>query len=641
MKLVSLFIALIFSFGGFYAQNSEDFIPMDAVTVFSLNNISLLQKVSLDDLVKYEFMAELEQELFDGSTSGKSLKESGIDFDQKLNIFYGRGNEYEVAGFTFGIKDINQLFTVFDDFDKQISPLENVEYYSSYFNHLLIRGKVGILIRVDPLPQLVSEIADSIWYSRGNEYIPYDYYGDYYQGEEETISAEEEGYFEESWEEGWEEEEMPAEEEVFNVEEELEEIEDGIEYLYDEDLASKNYNELRDSVYATLQQDFLNKICVDLIVNGKNLKGSDKDLAELLTHTSEGVFYLDNSRNLEKSQSFWYLKSVLPSLHDEIKDLYTGNKIMGDFLLNESSIEAKMTANYGEGLGSIYSALNDSKFDNKVTKYIHKDNSAYFTYNVDLRQAYEQAYSIILPMLRDEKNAQVATSVLTVELLNAFIDKDALFDTYRGSMFGTFNGVKKVMVRRIDYTYDEDFNYTETEVESEEDLPIFTLGFSTKRNDIPNIVLEQLAKVTSEFKNMGKYWKFENAILNSVPLYIINRNDLFILTNDEDLAVNHADGFGSQKISRKQIKKTKKSGFVYGQIDWSKTISNLPREIFSADQNELLGAMRGKTGLMTLTSSKTTKTATNFTIKYDFNGSYDNPGQHVLDLVNSLYIIMK
>jgi|TARA_R110000737_G_scaffold342281_1_gene366993 hypothetical protein len=634
MKLFSLFAILSLSITSVYSQKSEDYIPTDAVTVFSLNNIALLQKVSLDDLVKYEFMAELEQELFDGSTSGKSIKESGIDFDQKLNIFYGKGDKYEVAGFSFGIKDINQLFTVFDDFDEQVSPLENVKYYTSYFNHLLIRGKVGLLIRVDPLSGAIRQVADSIWYSRGNENVPYYYYEGGYL--EEDLEPIDEDYLEEEWDEA-----EPATEEVFDVEDELEVLEDGDDYIYDEDIASKNYAELRDSVYNELQQEYLNRIVVDLIVNNRNLRKEDKDLASLLEHTSEGVFYLDNSRNVAKSQSFFYLQSILPALHNEIKDLYTGNKIMGDLLLNESSIEAKMTANYGEALGSIYSALNDTKFDKKTTKYIHKDNSAYFTYNVNLRQAYEKAYEIVMPLLRDEKNNRVATSVLTIELLNALVDKDAVFDTYRGSMFGTFNGVKKVMVRRIDYTYDEDFNYTETEVESEEDLPIFTLGFSTKRNDIPNIVLEQLAKVTSECKNMGKYWIFENAILNSVPLYIINKNDLFILTNDEDLAVNHSDGYGADKISRKQIKKTKKSGFVYGQIDWSKTISQLPRELFTAEQNELLDAMRGKTGMMTLTSSKTSNTSTNFNINYDFNGTYDNPGQYILDLVNSLYILMK
>jgi Na+-transporting NADH:ubiquinone oxidoreductase subunit NqrC len=55
---------------------SEQLLPKDAVTVFSINNISLLQKISMDDLVNYEFMSEVHQELFDGSTSGKTLKDA-------------------------------------------------------------------------------------------------------------------------------------------------------------------------------------------------------------------------------------------------------------------------------------------------------------------------------------------------------------------------------------------------------------------------------------------------------------------------------------------------------------------------------------------------------------------------------------
>ena len=75
MKLFSTLIFL-FSILSLSAQNSEDFIPKDAVSVFSINNVAILQKVSLDELVQYEFMEELQTELFDGSTSGKTLKDS-------------------------------------------------------------------------------------------------------------------------------------------------------------------------------------------------------------------------------------------------------------------------------------------------------------------------------------------------------------------------------------------------------------------------------------------------------------------------------------------------------------------------------------------------------------------------------------
>ena len=32
-----------------WSQESEDFIPKDAVSVFSINNVAILQKVSLDE----------------------------------------------------------------------------------------------------------------------------------------------------------------------------------------------------------------------------------------------------------------------------------------------------------------------------------------------------------------------------------------------------------------------------------------------------------------------------------------------------------------------------------------------------------------------------------------------------------------
>jgi len=83
MKNLFFYLLIVISFS-FSAQNSETLIPKDAVTVFSINNINLLQKISIDELISYEFMEEIHQELFDGSTSGKTLKDAGLDFDQKI-----------------------------------------------------------------------------------------------------------------------------------------------------------------------------------------------------------------------------------------------------------------------------------------------------------------------------------------------------------------------------------------------------------------------------------------------------------------------------------------------------------------------------------------------------------------------------
>jgi hypothetical protein len=621
MKLFVLITCLLFG-GLVIAQKSEDLIPKDAVTVFSINNFSLLQKISLDDLVKYEFMEEVQQELFDGSTSGKTLKDSGIDFDQKLNVFYGRGDEYEVSGFTFGVKNKTDLFQVFDDFERIESPYEGVEFYGSYFNNLIIKGNSALLIRVEPTMEKVDEMTDSIWYSRGNE-NPWD---DYNYTESDVNG--EEGILDEQIFEEMDEEEKP---------------ESNYEYpSAGEDPNQKNYYELRDSVQLVMQIQFLNDLCDELLIKNINLTNFDSRFAEQLTHTSEGVFYLDNSRNIQKAKGLWYFQTMFPSLYEDMKTLYSGNVLLGDLILNDNSVQFKMEARYGDALGSIYEKMNDSKFDKTVLKYINKNNTAYFTYNVNLREAYEQAYKVIMPILSDEKNAQISANVLTIELLNEFINKDALFGTYKGSMFGTFNGIKKIKMTKIEFSYDEEtFEYIEKEVEAEEDMPIFTVGFTTERGDIPEKVLKHLSRLTSQFKNKGNYWVYENAILDAAPLYMINKNGLFIFTNDEDLAVNHSDGFGVEALSKADAKKSKKSGFMYAHIDWQKAIDKFPRDFFNEEQNAIIDAMRGKTGIMDLTTSKTSREKTNFDLVYNFGGNYENSGKYLLDLLNSIYVISK
>jgi hypothetical protein len=597
-----------------YAQESEQLIPKDAVTVFSLNNIQLLQKVSLDDLVKYEFMTEIQQELFDGSTSGKTLKDSGMDFDQKLNVFYGKGDEYEVSGFTVGIKNREQFFEVFDDFEKTESPYPGTELYVSFFNNLIIKGNSGLLIRVDPTMEKIDEITDSIWYARGNENPWMD---DYYIDESEGVTD-------------------LGNETIFENEDN-----GSVDSYYsteDDNPNRKNYYELRDSVMTVYQSNYFYSVCDELFIKNYNLMQHDLRFTEQVAHTSEGIFYLDNSRTLQKARNLWYIQTMFPSLYKDIKELYTGNVILGDLFLKESSVEFHVEARYGESLGSIYQQMNDSRFDKNTLKYIHQDNSAFFTYNVNMRQAYEQAYKVIVPLLSDEKNLQVAYNLLLLELLNEYINKDALFSTYKGSMFGTFNGIKK-----IEFVYDEEtFEYQEVEVEAEEDMPVFTIGFTTERGDIPEKVLKHLSRITSRFKNKGDYWIYEEAILDAAPLYMIHKNGLFIFTNDADLAMNHSDGYGKEALHGKEAKKVKKGGFMYSSIDWGTTIDKFPRDFFSAEQNEIIDAMRGKTGAMELTSTKTTTQKTNFKLVYDFSDqTSETTGKYLLDLINSVYVITR
>ena len=633
-------------------QSSEDYIPRDAVSVFSINNFTLLQKISMDDLVQYEFMEEVQQELFDGSTSGKTLKDAGIDFNQKLNIYYGKGKDYEVSGFSFGVSDKAKLFQVFDDFDRVESPYPGVEFYSSYFNHLIISGNVGILLRVDPNSDLVMELADSAWFAQGNTDPWHYHYDDYYEDYEDYEYEE----YDEEYDGEFSEENAPLTPPIESYEEEQSEIYDekSIDVIMDDEFdnndlpvadanpSEKNYYEIKDSIIYILQGKFLDQICRELFVQNVNLKNSDASFARQLSHTSDGIFYLDNSRNFQKEQGLLYFQSMLPSLYSGIQELYTGNVMMGDLVINENSIDIDFEANYGEKLGSIYKELSDAKFDKKILNYIPENSSAYFSYNVNLREAYEQAFEVIMPILRSESDPRVAQSVLTIELLDEFLNKDAIFGTYKGSMFGSFNGVKSIEIERVIFSYDEEtFEYSEEKVMTQEDIPVFTMGFSTGKPEVPEKIMTYLQKITTKITRNGDVWKIDKGFLDAIPLYLINTNGLFVITNDEAMVRNNAAGFGSEKISKKKFKKAKNGGVVYGFVDWSSAINTIPPQLFSESQQAVLQQLKQDAGTMELTSTKTSARKTEFQLSYNFDTESEDVGKYILDMINSLYVLGK
>ena len=603
-----------------FGQSSDDLIPKEAVTVLGINNTSLLKKISMDSLIQYEFMEEVQAEMFDGSADNKTLKDAGFDFGQKLHVFNGKTSNYEVSGFSFGISNLKDLLLVFDDFDKVKSPINGIDYYNSYFNHLIIKGNSGLVLRVDPSYEKIKHVTDSIWIKRGNGYF----------FDDKDKKAENEGDDE-------------AEEPIGKILKDGElEADDSEVKLNAKDLINKTYWELKDSVTNILQVNYLQNILVEIFEKNIHLKSQDSKFETQLTHESEGIFYMDNSRNLQNAKGLWYFQTMFPELFKDIKTLYSGNIVVGDIYLKENSIEFKLQANYGENLGKIYAKLNSTKFDKNVLRYIHEDCAGFFTYNINLKEGYRQAYDIIIPLLSKQKDPRVTSNVLKAELLNEFVNLDALFDTYQGSMFGTFNGVKKVKTKRIEFTYDEKtFEYSEKEIIGEEEMPMFTVGFSTGRADIPEKILNYMGKMTTRFKKTDNYWKIEDAIFNSIPVYVINRNGLLVITNDESLAIEHLDGYGKDAISGKNAKNAKKSKFMYSYFNVGEVLSKIPKQVFTVKQNKVLDSMRGKEGYIEMTTLKTSSSYTDFEINYYFQGKYTDSGKYLLDLINSAFILAK
>jgi hypothetical protein len=617
MKYLAL-ITLIFASISGYAQRSEDLVPEEAISVLSINNINLLQKISLDELVQYRFMEELHHEMTDGSTAGWTLKDSGFDFDQKMNVFQGATEEYYVTGMTFGVKDKEGMFKIFDDFELIEGSVPGVEMYASYFNRLAIQGENAIFYRIWTNYDLVSDITDSIWYSRGGGYR-WDYYDDDYYDDYEYYEE-----WDEMEEDSWEEEE---EEEAY---------------------PEKTYYELLDSVEVALNEQYIEAFAQKLFVEKQNLKKSNADFAKQLDSNAEGSYFVNNTKNFLNSNEFKWMKERNPEVYQRMQELYNGNILSGSFYIDDHTIKLDMKAQYGNELGAIYEKLGSAKFDKNFIPYIHEDDIAYASFQADYENAYDLIYDAGMSIVTQSDREEMVAMSITFDVLYSFLDKETLFETFKGGAFMSYKGIQKVKTKKIVFDYDEEtFEYIEREEETEEDMPVFTWGFSTDNHDLIDRIMGHTQRSMMRYSQWegasrlidhGDYWEITNGMLGSVSMYIINKNGVFLVTNDEQLATKNSNGFGSEAISKKRLKPALKGGSVYAYADMNRAINELPKEMFNRRENEMLDVFRGKSGSVELTSEKSTGSKSDYALTYTFESEEDS-GTYILDLINSLYVI--
>ena len=615
-----LFLSFLMFTYSICAQQSEALIPRDASTVFSINNINLLQKISIDELVEYDFMEELHQELFDGSTAGKTLKDAGLDFDQRLNIFYGKDKVYELTGFSFGIKNKEELFQVFDDFEYSETLKNGAERYNSLFNTLIIKGNSGVLLRIQPTDDYLVKVTDSLNYYEWD--TPYYFDTDGLPIVEETLSEEGEPI----------EEEEGSDLNSFN------------EYIERSGYGKENkktYWEIRDSIQVSMQTKGMLSLIEDLIINENSLQTVDKRFEAQLAKDSEGIFFIDNSRNFSNQGGLWYFQTMYPIMNEDLKELYSKNYMVGDLHLDSNNVHFDLKANYGEELGSIYAEMNNNPLNKDFAKYIPKDAAAYFIYNVDLRKAYEKAYDILLPILKDKKDNKMVMNLLAIQLLDKLVDKKAFFGAYKGGIFGTFNGIQTILTKKIEYNWnDENFEYTEIETESEEDIPVFTLGFASERTDLCELVLSDLSRLTSRIEKKEGYWMIKDAIFDAAPLYVVCTDEVLLLSNDTYLIDEHIDGYGREAISKKDLKRIKKSGVLYANMDLDQSINQFPQAFLDERQKKVLNDLKNNSGRIEISSNYSELTKTDYSLLYNFESTSSQATQF-LDMINAMFILAK
>ncbi|MEO9258657.1 MAG: hypothetical protein ABI207_09760 [Crocinitomicaceae bacterium] len=599
MKKSILFL-LVLPFATFAQQTSKDLIPSSAFVAVGVNSPVILKSASVEEIQRYEFMNEVMKDLFGEKYAGKNLGNIGVDFSQSLYYFYGLDSVVNYFGICFKANDIKTVekWSRLDEKEIKKSKQAGWVIKSDKYNYFLTKGDLVVMLNIRPDYGIVFEEADKL------------------------VGAEPE--YPEIWEDNGYGDTIMT-------------------YDYSDDAIQQKYWERRDKVEDSLSNIYkdieLKRIITDLNA-GKTLIKSSATFAKLSASSNATFIYYDLEKTIRSIAPNTVQKELGNGAYDYLMSLYEKYEMNFTTQINDKSLSATLDATYNKKMGEILTSILDQKPSEKLMAVIPPKAIGTMVFNFNLEHAFDEANEFSSDLLSEKVRSSgvMGLGYTTWQVATEFIDKDKLFATFKGNIFATFNGLKKVKYTAIESDWNEEtYEYRDTEVVRTDDFPVFTFGFATDRPEVLEKIISLVKKTADlEIEGADGNYVIRKAIIHALDLYLVNRNGVLVVTNDEEYRDNLINGT-VEKLSPEKLAEITAAGNMYAEFDFHRFfpildsvdgVKNSDRQLF-AKLSELMGVFKVKT---TLVSKNEMKVAYNYTFEQDKNGLH-----HILNVINTIY----
>lgn len=212
--------------------------------------------------------------------------------------------------------------------------------------------------------------------------------------------------------------------------------------------------------------------------------------------------------------------------------------------------KAVMNANssMGNKLGKLLNEAYDVKQDKNLFKYIEGDNLlGYYSNAIDLKHTSEVYMNVYLEILNMMFKGDMKNVPVGVEMAWSFIDKEKLFGTIGNRSIIACTGFTDMKVNYITYDYNDNFESTERVEERVEKQPKIVLATTIENKAYMKEIFDIFSKFTfvEKLNERVLIIPAQNSFRTNV--YFVMNKDVFIITNDMDLAINKPEGFPSSK----------------------------------------------------------------------------------------------
>ena len=529
MKKMYLLAAFIICVSSTKAQVSEKNIPANATIVTDINLGKLTSLMSVKDWNKSSVGKELLKTINDKSGKKvKSLADAGVALNGHAYVYYTSNDSMRYMNLLLPVADAKKTKNLF----AKMNPVAGKQ--NSWM--VVQEDSLSMIIGNDKQILFVGGIINDDYFRREDVALNH--------GIDLTSRYD---YVTEAVEEATESYDEEVKEGTENTEEmeEVEEAEAATDTTYVMDAEADEENEMEDENDPYYKNQ---RIKNQLVYKATRAQINDLFYSEFSNSINENKNY-NSTKNSDAVVSFWmdepssFYQKLLPSymsggydggilnnLLPPSKLRYTG--IYAHLLMDKKQAEISSTFTMSEEMAELQKKLSGRKANPAFLKYLNMDSAmAYLTYAFDTKayldnfpQVIESTYGNYMQQNKEEVS-------LAAEFFSFLIDEEAISKMAPGDAMIIFNGLYEKEVTYTDYTYDEDYNATETEKTKMETLPKFLMMMSSEQNKLSKKLIEYGIK-KEVMKEQNGYYVL-NIPRSPMPFYLMYKDDVLFIGNEE------------------------------------------------------------------------------------------------------------
>lgn len=220
---------------------------------------------------------------------------------------------------------------------------------------------------------------------------------------------------------------------------------------------------------------------------------------------------------------------IMP-LMDYMKVLYKGSYVTANMKFTNNGIEADIVNYMGSDLMKYNKQFLKSSFNSSMLNYIPRDYVFCAATTINLEPTMPMMRELIYPMIQEIPNyGQMATDM--VDIVDVFIDEEAIYKLVEGDFVLIFNGLQEVEIEESYQKYDDDYNYetiTETYTKT---IPKMTFMFSTE-DEITWKKALNLPLMAPKYDKINEFFVLKES---GMEIYFAVENGIGFISTDGDL----------------------------------------------------------------------------------------------------------